>query len=205
MRFEVFKKELQPFWVFSVYDIRKMGPSFHAPRLVEWQGKGTLQKIVKGFYRFTDGELSESVLFVIANRIYRPSYISLETALSYYHLIPESVYAITSVNSRDTQKFQTPLAEFRYQKMNRSLMFGYRLVPDRDHAFKIAEVEKAILDYFYLNPHLKRQEDFEGLRLNCDALREQVDEKKLTDYLGLFHNSALQNRVKCFLAFLKHA
>ena len=42
---------------------------------------------------------------MVANKIYSPSYISLETALSYYGLIPESVYALTSVSTRKTISF----------------------------------------------------------------------------------------------------
>lgn len=55
-----------------------------------------------------------SVQELIANRIYQLSYLSLETALSFYSVIPEGVYALTSVSSRKTQTMHTPVASFIY-------------------------------------------------------------------------------------------
>jgi hypothetical protein len=71
-------------------------------------------------------------------------------ALSYYHLIPESTYAITSVSSRRPCTYETTLASFLYRKIKPALFFGCELVESQGKRFKIASPEKAILDYFYL-------------------------------------------------------
>ena len=109
MQYLEFQKSFNNFTVFSLADIRQVEPGFYRRRLNEWQGKGYLKKVIKGYYIFSGMVLKESVLFEIANRIYNPSYISFEMALAYYGLIPESVYGITSASTRKTSHFRTPV------------------------------------------------------------------------------------------------
>ncbi|MCD6318220.1 hypothetical protein J7M02_04055, partial [Candidatus Aerophobetes bacterium] len=174
-------------------------------RLNEWQNKGYIKKVIKGYYIFSDLTLNENVLFEIANRIYNPSYISLEMAFSYYHLIPESVYGITSVSTRRTYRFKTPIGEFIYRKVKPNLFFGYNLVNYKDKRFKIASIEKAILDYFYINPNIKTEADFVSLRMNKDLFLKQINEKKLHKLLKEFGKKTLTRRVVSFLEFMKNA
>jgi predicted transcriptional regulator of viral defense system len=105
MQYIEFKDSLKDFTIFSLNDIRRIDNRFFRTRLNEWQNKGFIKKVIKGFYIFSDLELNEKVLFEIANRIYSPSYISFETALFWHGLIPESVYGITSASTRRTYKF----------------------------------------------------------------------------------------------------
>lgn len=205
MQYIELKESLKDFTVFSLSDIKAVDNSFHRRRLNEWQEKGYIAKIIKGYYVFSGLEINENVLFEIANRIYGPSYISLEMALSYYHLIPESVYGITSVSARRTYRFETPIAEFTYRTLKPSLFFGYELVKYDDKVFKIASAEKAILDYFYLNPDVKTEKDFASLRIDKDMFFEQVSEEKLDQTLRLFAKKALTKRVQSFLRFIQDA
>ena len=205
MQFSQLKKSLSNYIVFTQNDIKKIHPLFHRQRLNEWQYKGYIKKIIKGYYIFSDIEINESVLFIIANEIYKPSYISLESALSYYHLIPESIYGITSVNSKDTYKFKSSLGDFIYKKIKSSAMFGYKLIKYKEHTFKIAEIEKAILDYFYIKPHLKNKEDFEELRIDKEVFIEYCNKSKLLRYLKAFGNSALERRIKAFMRYIQNA
>ena len=205
MQYLKLKEQLKDFIVFSIGEIQKIYPAFHKQRLSEWQKKGYLKKIINEYYIFSDLDINESALFVIANNIYQPSYISLETALSHYHLIPESVYAITSTTSRITRNFNTKVAQFIFRKIKPELMFGYKLIRYKNQNFKIAEIEKAILDYFYINAGLKKDSDFQGLRINSRSFKEQVDMKKFANYLKQFHNKALKKRVNKFLEFQLHA
>jgi predicted transcriptional regulator of viral defense system len=142
---------------------------------------------------------------MIANKIYDPSYISFEMALSYYDLIPETVYQITSASSRKTQAFKTDLASFSYRKIKPELMFGYALQKLGSYNFKIAEPEKAVLDFFYLNSRLKSEGDFEELRINADEFQKKVNVGKLKKYLKLFSNKSLERRINNFLTFISHA
>ena len=136
MQYIELKESLKEFTIFSLADIERIDSNFYRRRLNEWQDKGYIKKIIKGYYIFSDLELSENILFEIANRIYSPSYISFEMALSYYHLIPESVYGITSASTRRTYKFKTPIAEFSYRTIKHNLFFGYNLINYGHKCFK---------------------------------------------------------------------
>lgn len=204
MNYLSFRKQLTDFIAFNLTDIRKMDPGFDLRRLSEWQEKGYIKMIRRGHYVFSDLQIDESILFLIANKIYAPSYVSLEIALAHYNLIPEAVYGITSISSRKTNHFITGFGEFFYHQVRPELIFGYRLVSDRGHTFKIAEPEKAILDYFYLNTHLNKEEDFAGLRMNGEEFKEQTNIDKLKKYLAVFENKRLEKRIHRFLKQINH-
>lgn len=205
MQFFELKTRLSNFLVFSTKDIEKIDPAFHSQRLSEWQEKKYIRKIKGRHYLFSDLEINEPVLFLIANKIYSPSYISLEMAFSYYSLIPEAVYGITSVTSNKTNNFETDFGKFIYRHIKSELMFGYKLIKYENHNFRIAEIEKAILDYFYLNSHLKTENDFTEMRFNGEEFRMLADRNKLNRYLDVFDNKSLGKRVKRFLNYIDHA
>ncbi|NQU81852.1 MAG: hypothetical protein HQ543_10065 [Bacteroidetes bacterium] len=118
---------------------------------MEWQAKNYIKKIRKGYYYFPERDINENFLMHISNKIYKPSYISMATALSYYNLIQEGVYLITGISTRKTMLFETPLGNFGYRAIKNELFFGYRLIQQGDYNIRYAEVEKSILDFFYFN------------------------------------------------------
>ncbi|MBM4386648.1 MAG: hypothetical protein FJ088_02855 [Deltaproteobacteria bacterium] len=205
MRFLEFNRAFRAFTVFSLRDIRSLDPNFHRRRLNEWQEKGYIRKVIKGFYIFGDVSLNESVLFEIANRIYAPSYVSLDTALSYYNLIPEAVFGVTSVSTRRTNKFSTPIAGFSYRSLKTSLFFGYDLVEIGGHRFRIACIEKAVIDFLYLNPQIDKERDFEYIRLNADIFHEKVSVERLVDSLDRIKSKILETRARALLEFVRNA
>ncbi|MBI5606639.1 MAG: hypothetical protein HY879_25190 [Deltaproteobacteria bacterium] len=206
MQFLRFKELFKDFTVFSLNDIRSVEPGFHRRRLNEWQEKGYLSKIIKGYYRFSDGILNENVLFEIANRIYPPSYVSFEMALSFYGLIPEAVYGTTSATTRRTRSFATPIGEFIYRTLTPRLFFGYRIVEYQNGKhFNMASPEKAILDYFYLTPSLKDPEGFESLRINREVFKDRLSKAALFGYLERFGQQALTRRITAFWGFMNNA
>ncbi len=202
MNFIKLRNSLKDFTVFSLRDILQVDQSFHRRRLNEWQSKGYIRKIIKGFYIFSDLALNENVLYEVSNRIYKPSYVSLESALSYYHLIPESVYGVTSVSTRRTYKFMTSLAEFSYRTVRPDFYFGYVVQAYNQKVFKIAQPEKTILDYFYLNPQLKNENDFESLRINSEQFFEIVDKEVLLNYFTKSLQKSLKERISRFMDFM---
>lgn len=205
MLFLDFKAHFEPFRVFSTQDIRKWDSSFDTRRLIEWQQKGYIQRIINRWYTFTQ-PITQEDLLIISNRIYSPSYISLQWALSYYRLIPEGVYTVTAITSLKTQEFTTTVGTFSYRHVKPSLMFGYQLMTFKGMTYKLAEPEKLVLDYLYLNASIDSPEDLDGLRLNASELKSLLDRKKLRSYLALYRNSALQKRVDVLIEkFLKNA
>jgi len=205
MLYNQFKDYFKDFLIFSLADMRKAEPDFDRRRLNEWQDKGYIKKLRRGYYIFSDTSLNEEALFLIANRLYPSSYVSLEMALSYYGLIPEGVYSITSVSSKKTARFKTPIADFVYRKIKPELLFGYRLGEYNGQGYKIAEAEKAVLDYLYLNPKITDAEDFYEWRFNSQEFLAMTEEKKLFEYADAFGDKRFIDRVKIFLKFVKLA
>ncbi len=84
-------------------------------------------------------------------------------------------------------------------------MFGYKMIEMNGQRYKIAEPEKLILDFLYLNTTLQSGVDFVSLRFNHAELWTQVNEDRLIKYLALFENKSLEKRVNTFLKTLKYA
>ena len=204
MQFLELKQKLNNFIVFNLNDIRKIDSNFDRRRLNEWINKKYIKKLRRSYYIFSNLEINEFILFSIANKIYSPSYISLETALSHYNLIPEGVYTTTSVCTRKTKNIKNTLGNFSYKGIKPSLMFGYEIIKKNNYNFKIAEIEKSILDYFYLNTQIKDEKDLEGLRLNTFEFKQKVEDKKLMQYLEKFNNKTLTKRIKKLLEFISN-
>lgn len=204
MNILAFKEKFKDFVAFNLSDIRKIEAAFDLRRLNEWQAKGYIKMLRRGHYVFSGIEINDPVLFLLANKIYAPSYVSLEMALAYYNLIPEAVYGITSVASRKTNYFKTDFGEFIYRHIKPQLMFGYKLIGYQGKIFKLAEPEKAVLDFFYLNTHIEAKEDFEGLRFNSEEFVENSDKDKFKDYLSAFENKKLAQRVNTFLRYIHY-
>ncbi len=155
-----------------------------------------LIKLKNGIYLFTarkDLVSNESVAFTI----YQPSYISLEWALSHYGIIPEMVYNVTSVTSKTTRTFKNDIGLFAYRHLKKDLFFGYKKVDDGKGMYLLAEPEKALLDYLYLNlAKLHDEADIEELRLNRFSMGEAVDKEKLMQYAEVFNSKKLDRILK---------
>lgn len=203
LRFIAFQDVFRDYTIFSTNEVEKVFPGFDRKVLVAWQKKGYIQKIRNNWYRFAKRPLHDEDLFFIANKIYHPSYVSLESAFSYYQFIPEGVFRTTSISTLKTTHFDTPAGYFQYRNMKPSLFWGYRLIRQRENPLsgwhKIASAEKAVIDFLYLNPQYEEEADFEGLRFNWEAFSTRVDLEKMGRYLKYIQSPALSNRMKNFL------
>ncbi len=111
--------------------------------------------------------------FELAQYIYGPSYISLESALNYHGLIPEAVHSITSASSKRNNSFQTPLGTFSYQRLpNKQLFTQVTLIQENRAQFFMATPWKAICDYIYCY-----KKDWNSLEPLVQSLR--IDPEKL--------------------------
>jgi predicted transcriptional regulator of viral defense system len=205
MRYIQFREKMRNHAIFSLSDVNLIDPNFDHRRLNEWQHQGYIRKLRRGYYLFADTTVDEKTLFLAANKLYAPSYVSLEMALSIYGLIPESVYTVTSVSSRKTATFETPIAQFSYRCVKPSLMFGYRLESSRGQNFRIADLEKAVLDYLYLNPHIVRPDDFAEWRFNSRIFLERADLGKLRRYAEAFGNRLFLSNCERLLTLINEA
>jgi len=179
----------------DVREVRQIFPDFESRRFYEWQKKGYIKKLSKLFYVFSDRNINEAENNFIANKLFEPSYISLESALRYYNLIPEVVFLTTSVTTRKTKLLKTPIGDFQYRKVKEKLFFGYRIINAGQIAYKIADPEKALLDFLYLRSDIKSEGDIFELRINGESYREIIDQNKLKQYLGVFNSKALNKKI----------
>ncbi len=203
MKYIDFQKQFKDYLLVSLADIKGFNHDFDHRRLYEWQKKGYIKKIINNFYVFADKELNEADINYIANKLYEPSYLSMESALNYYSLIPEIVFWRTSITSRKTKKFSGFLGNFSYQKIKNNLLFGYKLVKSGKTVFKIAEPEKALLDFLYLRKDIKTADDLYELRFNKEIYHNIINQKKLKEYLKIFNSKKLFQNIIIFNNILK--
>lgn len=140
-----------------------------------------LTKLKNGLYTLSDIPVPK---FLIANKLYTPSYISFETALSYYNIIPETVYTIFSATTKASREFEARESCFTFHKIKKEAFFGY--VPERVNniVILIAEPEKALLDYLYFITLKKKTFDD---RINI----KNISKSKLLKFAKYFKNDGL--------------
>ena len=199
-----FQTKMEPFRVFSIGDVEKQFPSFNPMNLVRWQSKGYILKLRNRWYAFNDAESHENLEWLAANLIYAPSYVSLHTALSWYNLIPEMIASTTSVTTRKTNQFSTPLGNYDYHRIKPELFgFGYSLhdmdanrnANNKSRKIMVATPQKAILDFFYIYSFYNSVKDMEDLRLNDTGLTEIINEEFYA-YLERYRSKALERRIR---------
>lgn len=114
---------------------------------------------------------------LIANHLYGPSYVSMETALRYYGLIPERVCHTTSITFKRARVFENKFGRFNYiscQKPYYSL--GINQIVHAEYAFLIATPEKALCDQIIFTPKLQLR-SVRALQLYLEEdLRFDMDE-----------------------------
>lgn len=151
-------------------------------------------KLRNGFYILKDDQPS---LYKIANRLYRPSYISLESALSFYNIIPETVYSITSVSPKATREFESEIGIFSYKKIKKQVFTGYELKDFHGEKIFIAEAEKALSDYLYFV-------DLNLISLNDRLNLKNINKKKLISYISIYKRKSLKDLIdKIYVEYKK--
>ena len=118
-------------------------------QLSYWTKKGRLERLRRGVYKFADYQIKDA--FILAN-FFIPSYISCESALNYYGIIPDIPFAVTSATTVKTQVHKTKkYGSFIYYHIKPELFFAYRIVKlDPPYFYKIAAPEKSLFDFIYL-------------------------------------------------------
>lgn len=138
----------------------------------------------------------------IANALYKPSYISFEYALSYYHLLPEMSYTITSATTKPTRLFTILEKPFSYRTIKEEVFTGYSLMRLENKSFLIAEKEKALVDYLYfviLKKSPQNERLFRNLRDKRFYKTQGLDKEKITLYAKLFESKHFLSFVDSFL------
>jgi predicted transcriptional regulator of viral defense system len=197
MNYIEFRENFYPLVCFSLDQIYSSYPLFDRTNLTRWIRKGYIARLRQGYYTFPDYKSKKDFSLYFANRIYKPSYISLHTALSFYGMIPEAVSQITSVTSLKTATFKNSFGDYSYKNIKEDLMFGYELKEmDEKRRLMFATPEKALLDLLYLYPFYNSEKEMEELRMDEYYMREDLNVEMLMSYIGRFRSKALDNRTR---------
>ena len=112
MNYFEFRKKMFDLACFNTHQVYAWQPDFDRNNFTRWIKKGLLVRLRQGYFAFPEYLPRPDYAQYIANRIYRPSYISLHAALSFYGMIPEAVVQITSVSPLKTASFKNAFAEY---------------------------------------------------------------------------------------------
>lgn len=171
------KYELPKDRVFITTDYMRKKYGKYDPNIFQrWAEQGKVEKVRNGVYRSSDLIIeSDWDRYVVANELQYPSYVSLYSALYFYNLIPEYVYDVTSVSTKKTQTYIFRGTHYTFQQLKPTLFFGYQVFSWKGNQIRIALLEKAILDFAYLEPLFIDSAWLEEMRFDEDVLRDEVD------------------------------
>ena len=159
--------------------------------LTRYSKEGFLTKLRAGLYVLTDNFPSP---YLIANKLYEPSYVSLERALSYHRIIPETIYTITSITAKATRQFKVQGILYTYQKIKKQGFRGYSPKEIDNQTIFIAEPEKALVDYLYFVNLQKRE-------LNDRLDIKELSKEKVLYYAKFFKRKGLNQLIKSVYDF----
>lgn len=197
MKFLTFQRKMKK-EVFTVAEAQLVtypdDPALTNLQLHQWKEQGLLIRLKRGVYIFSDHRPS---LENIVRALYMPSYFSLEYVLSRYGILPEAAFVHTLVTTKTTRKWQTPLGLFSFRKIKKEAFSGY------DPQNLMAEKEKALVDYFYLNRFRLLPENafWESSRL--EGIATGIHFKKVFQYARLFRSKKLVELLGSFEAYAK--
>lgn len=149
-------------------------------KIANLEHDGKIIRLKKGLYVVSpDTSLKLLSVELIANHIYGPSYVSMESALRYYGLIPEQVYTVRSMTTNRSKKFENSIGYFEYITTNKDYYsIGIKLeTVENEYTFLIATPEKALCDMITATPGLKIQ--------SIKALKEYLEDDLRFDISGL--------------------
>lgn len=186
------------------FDLALAVQAFGQPRtvirtqLARLVARGKVVRLRRGLYTLAD-EYRQAALSppLLANLLYRPSYLSGPWALGFHDLVPERVVSLTSVTTRVPRCFENRFGFFEYRSIKREFFFGYRATGYGGREIMIAEAEKALLDHWYFSPGEWTAARLGEMRYqNC----EKVDAGKLLAWAGRFRQPRLARAAERWLA-----
>ncbi len=175
MNIEELRARVPPEGIFRTGQILagERSPEHVRRQLHRWCRRGRIIKLRRGVYMLNDAGSRDRVHpFVVANYLKAGSYVSLQSALSHYGMIPEYVPVITSVTTGRPETVSTELGHFEYRHIHRRLFRSFDSIrlTNEQHAF-VATPEKALLDLLYLTPESDNIDFLTELRLSPPQTR----------------------------------
>jgi len=156
-----------------------INPKIVRLQLTRWVNSGRIYQLRRGLYSIAPPyQKIKPHPFLVANRLQRASYVSLQSALAFYGLIPEIVNITVSITAGRPERLETPLGIFEFRHIKSNLLFGYQMTDLGGQSALVATPEKALLDLVYLQPRGESSKYVHELRLqNLDHLNLDVLKK----------------------------
>lgn len=173
-------------------------------QLSRWTSAGKIYQLRRGLYALAPPyQKVKPHPFTVANRMVPGSYVSCQSALGHYGLIPEYVPMVVSVCSSRPRTWDTPLGSFLFRHVRRKYLFGYRRMGlgEKQQAL-VAGPEKALLDLIYLTPGGDSEAYLRSLRLQNLA---ELDAGELEDIAKEFRKPKLSRAAKQVASLLEEA
>ena len=159
-----------------------INPKIVRLQLTRWVNSGRIYQLRRGLYSIAPPyQKIKPHPFLVANRLQRASYVSLQSALAFYGLIPEIVNITVSITAGRPERLETPLGIFEFRHIKSNLLFGYQMTDLVGQSTLVATPEKALLDLVYLQPGGGSSQYVHELRLqnldhlNLDVLKKQSE------------------------------
>ena len=164
-------------------------------QLSRWVKAGKIIQLRRGWYMLaTPFRRVNAHPFLIANRLKNASYISLQSALAYYGMIPENVPVVTCVGTGRPEVLKTSEGTFSFRHIRKSLFNGYVNLEIADGQFVfIATPEKSLQDLIYFTPGSQTMAFMRELRLQNLV---QFDMEKFRGMAVASGSPKLQSAVK---------
>jgi len=153
-------------------------------QLSRWVNSGRIYQLRRGLYAIAPPyQKVKPHPFLIANHLQHASYVSLQSALAFYDLIPEVVNITVSITAGRPEHLETPLGVFDFRHIKPELLFGYQMSDFGEQSAFLATPEKALLDLIYLQSGGERELYLQELRLqNLDRLDLDLLKKLAADF-----------------------
>ena len=163
-------------------------------QLSRWMKQGKVIGLRRGMYTLSETYRRTPLTpGPLANWLYRPSYLSGLWALGFHDLIPERVVWLTSVTSRQPQRFENPFGVFDYRNIKQEWFFGYRKVSHGGAEILVAEPEKALLDHWHLTPGEWTADRMAEMRYQHAGW---IDGERLTLYARRFNSPRIERALQ---------
>jgi predicted transcriptional regulator of viral defense system len=184
MQFIDFQNKAKAYPLFTIADVLKWYPEAAKPNVLNqlnlWVKKKYLVRLKRGIYALSGYTIQDP--FVLAEFLYHPSYVSLESALNAHGMIPDIPFQTTCVTLQKTAVFATKeYGSFFYHHTRPELFFGFHtIVAQEQYSYNMASPEKALFDYLYLKGRGAKSEEafIKEMRLsipdafNCNNLKQ---------------------------------
>lgn len=170
--------------------------------------KGIIKSVKKELYIHTS-LINKNIVskeLISNNLLGTPSYISLDYALYFYGLIPESVHEITAITTKRSKVFKTDFGVFSYKQIKNELFtVGIKIENSKNGNFMIASKEKAVCDKIYFTKNIKLTS-----KLSMNSFLEndlRIDTDELIDFnleiISKYYQISKSKKISTLLNLIK--